>query len=401
MRPFADLIADRLPELIEFRHDLHRHPEPGYEEFRTAERLLDALSTVEGLTLRTGVAETGIVATLNADREGRCVALRADMDALPIHETNTFAYRSRRDGWMHACGHDGHMTCLLGAARVLGACRDELPGKVKFIFQPAEEGGSGGRRMVEEGALHDPEVDAAFAMHGWPDVPLGSIQVGVGPVFGASSEFHIELVGRGAHAAFPHQGTDVILAASHLVTKLQSVASRLTDPVQPVVVSVCAIHAGDAFNVLPDRCTLVGTTRGLSQEVHDRATGHIRDLTGSTAAEFGLTAEVKVVKPYPSLVNDPAAAKLVRDAGCEMLGPKRANTPPAPTLGAEDFAFFARAVPSAFWLLGLGPPEGGAFPRLHQPTYDFPDAAIPIGVEMHCRVTRRFLVDGLPTATGT
>ena len=278
---------------------------------------------------------------------------------------------------------------------MLSSRRDELPGKVKFIFQPAEEGGGGGRAMVEAGVLRDPDVDAVFAMHGWPDVPFGSILVGSGAVFAASSFFEIELVGRGGHAAFPHHSGDLILAASQLVVRLQAIASRWTDPTEPVVVSVCAIHAGDAHNVMPDRCRLSGTTRGLHQETHDRAAERMQALAESTAAEFGATAHVKIIEPYPALVNHPDASVAVTAVARELLGPDQVDDRLIPTMGAEDFAFFAREVPGALWRLGIGPTDGSGGPKLHQPDFDFPDDAIAIGVEMHCRLAARVLEVGL------
>jgi amidohydrolase len=395
MTSFEPLIKEILPELIEFRHDLHRNPEPAYEEVRTSARILEELKKIGGLSIRTGLAGTGIAATLNPDHPGRCVLLRADLDALPIQETNTFDHRSQNDGRMHACGHDGHATCLLGAARILVAHRDELPGKVKFVFQPAEEHALGGKRMVDEGVLAHPEVDAAFALHGWPDVKLGSISVGSGPVFAAATDFEIELRGSGAHAAFPHQGTETILASAQFIAKIQAIASRFSDPTQPVVVSICAVHAGETYNTLPGQCRMLGTARSLDPETHNQTTARIERILKSTAAEFGTTAEINFAESYPPLINHSAAAALVRKEAGELLGTENVDANPAPTMGAEDFAFYARKVPSAMWCLGLCPPDRVDYPRLHQPDFDFEDAAIPLGVELHCRIARRFLVDGL------
>ncbi|MHC4697114.1 MAG: M20 metallopeptidase family protein [Planctomycetota bacterium] len=387
-------IAEIIPELVEFRHDLHRHPELGYKETRTSARILEALEKIPGLDIRTGLAETGIVATLNADRHGRCVALRADLDALPIQEANTLEYKSRHDGRMHACGHDGHITCLVGAARVLARFADQLPGKVKFIFQPAEEGGNGAKRMIDAGALADPTVDAAFAFHGWPGNELGSIQVGPGNLLAAMTAFEIELTGKGTHAAYPHLGTDLILTASHIVTQLQAIVSRFTDPVDPVVVSISAIHAGETHNVLPDRCRMLGTTRALQQETHDSAKESIKRLAESTARDFGVTANIAFVESYPALVNDAAAAKLVDAVARDVVGPDRMLPEPVPTMGAEDFAFYAQRVPSAMWFLGLTPRGCDDYPKLHRPDFDFRDEVIPIAVAMHCGIARRFLAEG-------
>ena len=384
-------IESLLPELVAFRRDLHMHPELGYEETRTAGRLVEALEKISGLDVRAGIAKTGIVATLNADRGGPCVALRADMDALPLTEANEFEHRSQNEGKMHACGHDGHMACLLGAARVLAESADELPGVVKFIFQPAEEGGAGGRRMVEAGVLTNPTVDAAFALHGWPSARLGSIITGTGPVLAAATAFSIHLAGQGAHAAYPHEGTDLILASAHIINALQAIPARFTCPVEPVVVSITSIQAGAASNVLPDRCRMLGTTRAMDQAVHEQTKDHIRQAVDSVASLFGITATVSYDEAYPALVNDAMAAELVADAAVQWLGSECVQTDPPPTMGGEDFSFFAEEVPSAFWRLGLCPPDRDDYPRLHSPNFDFVDEVIPIGVGLHCRIAERFL----------
>jgi len=396
MPDYAASIEAILPDLVALRHDLHRHPELGYEEAWTSARILKELEAIPGLKLRTGVAGTGIIAVLNGDKPGRCVGLRAELDALPIHEENDFEYRSQIDGRMHACGHDGHMTCLMGAVKVLAKHADALPGKVKFLFQPAEETGGGGGKIVNEGALRDPDVGAVFALHGWPDHKIGEIAAAPGASLAAATSFQIEITGLGAHAAYPHQGADVILAASQLVTRLQAIVSRMTDPVDPAVVSICSIHAGATYNVLPGACTLQGTIRGLNQRTHDAVLERLKGFVASSAGDLGALAELTVVESYPVLVNDVAATKLVVDVGTEMLGADYVDRKPPPSMGAEDFSFIARQVPAAFWRLGVCPRNRDSYPKLHQPTYDFPDAAIPIGVELHCRTAERFLSQGLP-----
>ncbi|MHC5108796.1 MAG: M20 metallopeptidase family protein [Planctomycetota bacterium] len=390
---FTSHIEPIVDQLVELRHDLHRHPELAYEEHRTAQRLVESLEAMKGMEIRKGVAGTGIIATLNGDKQGRCVALRADMDALPVQEVNQCEYRSQESGKMHACGHDGHMTCLIGAAQVLSQMADRIPGRIRFVFQPAEEHGAGARKMVEEGALDT--VDAAFAMHGWPDAELGRIIVGTGPVLAAASAFSIELSGDGAHAAYPHHGDDVILAAAHLITRLQSVVSRLSDPIEPIVVSVCAIRGGDAHNVLPGSCELRGTLRALTQHAHDEAVGLLEKLVVAEAASSGVEGTMRIHESYPSLVNNAQAASLVRRTAAGWLGEGCVDSNPPPSMGGEDFAFFANRVPATMWRLGLRGSDDAAVPRLHQPNFDFPDRAIPIGVEMHCRVAMQFLADGL------
>ncbi|HNQ23861.1 MAG TPA: M20 family metallopeptidase [Phycisphaerae bacterium] len=394
MPDFDTILKPFLPELTTLRHELHMHPEPGYKEQWTARRILSELERIGRLHIRTGVAETGIVATLNADRDGPCVALRADLDALPMTEANTFEYRSQNAGCMHACGHDGHMTCLVGAARVLAACANELPGKVKFIFQPAEEGGSGGKRMVEEGALDDPPVDAIFAMHGWPATEFGHVVVGSGPIFAATAFLEIDLAGKGTHAAYPHVGDDLILVSAHLVTALQAVAARFTDPLDPVIVSITAVHTGHTHNVLPDTAKLLGTIRALSSEVLAQVQEHVRRTVDGVAGTFGVRATVRFLSYYPVLANDPQAAALVAAVAGERLGTEHVVTDPPPTLGGEDFAFFLQRVPGAMWRLGLRPPGQAECPQLHHPKFDFPDAAIPLAVDLHCRIVSRYLRQG-------
>lgn len=396
MPDYAASIEAIMPELVALRHDLHRHPELGYEETWTSARVLQELETIPGVQLRTGVAGTGIIALVNGDKPGRCVGLRAELDALPIHEENDFDYRSQIDGRMHACGHDGHMTCLIGAVKVLAKHADALPGKVKFLFQPAEETGGGGGKLVNEGALRDPDVGAVFALHGWPDHKIGEIAVAPGATLAAATSFRIDITGLGAHAAYPHTGTDVILAASQLITRLQAIVSRMTDPVDPAVVSICSIQAGTTYNVLPGACTLLGTIRGLNQATHDSVLQRLKGLVASSAADLGAAGELTVVESYPVLVNDGAATRLVVDVATEMLPADNVDREPPPSMGAEDFSFLAQEVPAAFWRLGVCPQDRDSYPMLHQPTYDFPDAAIPIGVELHCRTAERFLTQGLP-----
>lgn len=277
---------------------------------------------------------------------------------------------------------------------VLAKHRKLLPGTVRFVFQPAEEHSCGGKKMVEAGALRDPPADAAFAMHGWPESPLGSVLIGTGPILSAASAWKLELKGTGTHAAYPHFGKDVILTAAEIVTRLQRVVARLTDPVDLAVVSVTSIHAGDAYNVLPERLTMLGTIRGLRQETHDAVADHVRRLIDTTASGAEVDVSFEFVDAYPALVNHPLAAHLAQRIGFDMFGDENVVTNPPPSLGAEDFAYYAREVPSAMWRLGLRPPDRDRYPMLHQPDFDFGDQAVPLGVEMHCRIAHRFLTEG-------
>ncbi|MCP4246709.1 MAG: amidohydrolase, partial [bacterium] len=346
--PDVAAIIDEIHErLVDIRHDLHAHPELAFEEKRTAARVLTELTALGNLKIRTGLAGTGITALLNADHPGPCVALRADMDALPLQEQNEqLPYASTVPGQMHACGHDGHTTCLIGAAMVLSRLADELPGKVKFIFQPAEENGGGGDKLVEElGVLDNPTVAAAFALHGWPAVKVGQVMVGAGPVLAAATAFDVTIRGQGAHAAYPHTGADVVLASAEIVSAVQAIASRW-DPVDPVLISICQMQAGHTYNVLPDECRMKGTVRGLRQGSHDGVLQRLREVVQGTAGLHGSTAELDLVPGYPALVNDPTCADLVTQVATELFGADAVDEAPAPGMGAEDFSFFARRVPS-------------------------------------------------------
>lgn len=391
MNQIETSVRDILPSITALRHDLHACPELGYEEHETGRRVLSELEKLPGLRIRAGVAKTGIVATLNADRPGRCIALRADLDALPITEATGLPYASRNPGRMHACGHDGHMSCLVGAATVLSRLAPDLPGKVKFIFQPAEEGGGGGAAMCDAGVLDDPKVDAIFALHGWPDVDLGCVELSAGPTMASTDRWTLTVQGIGAHAAFPHKGVDPIVVASHIVTALQTIVSRTIDPLDSAVVTVAKFHAGTAANIISEKAELEGTMRALNPEVRSKVRTRIEEIATRTAAAFGATAEIAFGRGYPVTMNDPACAKLVAVTAAEVLGSARVSTQARPSMGAEDFSFFAERVPATYWRLGVGQCPSAQRPMLHQPTYNFPDAALETGIRMHCEVAARFL----------
>ena len=390
MKTPVDKIEAFLPDLIALRHALHANPETGFKEHETSARMAAELASIPGLDIRTGVAGTGIVATLGADKSGPCVALRADMDALPIVEETGLPYASRREGVMHACGHDGHMTCLVGAARVLAGMADELSGPVRFIFQPAEENDGGGRVMCEEGALDDPPVAAAFALHAWPSLAIGQVGVRGGPAMASTDEIDITVIGKGSHAAAPHLGADPILAASHIVTALQSVVSRRLPPYAPAVVTIGRITGGTARNVIPDRVQLNGTIRTLDPESRVAATEAVRLTATRTAEAFGAEAVVHINPGYPVLVNDEGLAALFRDTAVAELGPDGLKDVPL-SLGGEDFAYYAERVPAVMWRLGTGRADGGPTPSLHNQHFDFADASIAIGVRLHCAMVQRYM----------
>ena len=314
------------------------------------------------------------------------------MDALPIEEQSNVPHRSQVAGTMHACGHDGHTTCLVGAAQMLAACVDELQGPVKFIFQPAEEGGAGGKRMCQEGALDGPEVAAIFGLHGAPDMEVGEIFLRTGPVLASADEFEIAVEGLGAHAAFPHQGVDTVYIAAQIVVALQTIVARNTDPLDSVVVTVGHIAAGSASNIIPQTARLVGTVRALSEETRQRTIERVGQIAEHTAAAFGGRAEVRFGEDgYPATHNDAraraVAEQTVRDALADTIRTRELENP---IMGAEDFAFYGQRVPAFMFGLGLRPRGASSYPMLHQPDFDFNDDAIAYGVQMHVEIARGF-----------
>jgi hippurate hydrolase len=365
-----------IEELVELRHDLHRHPELGYAEFRTHDVVCDRLRAM-GVQLRANMAGgTGVVGHLPATQSGGgCIALRADMDALPITEQTGLPYASQNPGAMHACGHDGHTTILLGAAHELSEM--ERPHDILFMFQPAEEGGAGAAKLVDEGALdggYFPKADLVYGLHGVPHWPVGHLSTRVGPLMAAATQFRITIRGRGTHAAYPHWGRDPIVGLAHIITGLQTVASRLVSPLTPVVVTVGKIEAGVAHNVVPETAVLHGTVRALDDATDILARSAVDRIVSQTAQAHELTAEIDWIGAYPVVVNHPTAT----DRFFEIV---EAELEPEPSMGGEDFAFYGRVAPACFFFLGLRPEEATSFPNLHAPTFDFNDDAIVPGIK--------------------
>ena len=389
LKPIIDRIVPRIRQL---RRELHAQPELGYKEVATVARVTSMLETLPGLTLRRNVAVTGLVATLGATKSGPCVALRADMDCLPIQEETGLPYASTKPGLMHACGHDGHTAALVGAALVLAQIRDELSGPVKFIFQPAEEGGAGGRRMTEEGALENPHVDAIFGHHNMPgaDLALGDVMLRPGPFMGGTCDFTIEVRGRGGHAASPHTAVDPIYVGAQIVNALQSLVSRTTNPVETLVVTVGRFHAGTATNIIPETAELEGTIRSLSPDMLKHAPERLAALGRSIAAAHGAVAEVRLHPGYPVTVNDDRAAAYVADVARVVAGTEHVRADYPPTLGAEDFSYFLQARTGCYYFVGTRPPERAHVPFCHHPKFDYNDDALPLAIEMHCELARQF-----------
>lgn len=360
----------------EWRHELHAHPELAYEERRTAAFVAERLRAF-GLDPVEGLAETGVVAVLEGRRgEGPMIALRADMDALPIPEANTFAHASREPGKMHACGHDGHTAMLLAAAELLAA-DPAFAGTVVFVFQPAEEGGGGAKRMVEEGFFERYPVREIYGMHNWPGLPVGQFAVHSGPVMAGTERFRIVLRGRGTHAAMPHLGDDVIAAGAALVQSLQTVVSRRVDPLQAAVLSVTQFHAGHAFNVIPAEAELAGTVRAFSPELFSRIREAIERIGQGVASAYDLSLDVEWDEGYPPTINTASAAARCAEAAVALVGAQNVCREAPPSMGAEDFAFFLQHRPGAYIWIGNGPGEGGCL--LHSPHYDFNDELLSLG----------------------
>jgi amidohydrolase len=372
-----DEIEALLPELREIRHDFHRHPELGFAEHRTQARVRAWLEA-HGYAPR-DCAGTGLVADLHPDRPG--MALRADLDCLPMTETTALPWRSIHEGRAHKCGHDGHTTILMGVAAVLARHRDRVPGNVRLLFQPAEEGvdGGGARVMVAEGALAG--VDEVYGLHNWPQFPRGELRVKAGPIMAHARELDIAVVGKGGHGSQPQECRDPVVAAAQLVVALQTVVSRGLGCDGGGVVSICRFAAGSAHNVIPERAELGGTVRSFDHAVDERLLSRIHEVASGVAAAFGVEVEVTITDGYPLLVNDERCAEAVRAVGERVLGPGRVSSTALPMAGGEDFAYYAQAVPGAYFFLGAGRP-GEATPGCHHPEFDFDDELIPIGMRM-------------------
>ncbi len=382
-----DDLAPLVPEMTAWRHHLHAHPETAFAEVETARFIAERLRAF-GLEPHLGLAKTGVVATLKLGTSNRAIGLRADIDALDIPEANAFAHASKIPGKMHACGHDGHTAMLLGAAKHL-ASEGGFDGTVHFIFQPAEENEGGGRAMVEDGLFDAFPMEAVYGMHNWPYLPFGAAAVAPGPMMASFDVFEIALAGRGTHAAMPHKGDDVLLAAGELIVALQSIPSRLVDPLDPVVVSVTQIHGGDTWNVLPGSAVLRGTVRAFSAAVQDAVESAMTRIARATAEIHGATAEVRYERRYPATLNDPREAAFCAEVLGGLLGADQVDAAPRPNMGAEDFAFLLAKKPGAYVWLGTGTPQGSA--PLHNPAYDFNDAALPVGAAYWVNLVRAAL----------
>jgi len=399
-----DEIDEILPGLIADRRYLHENPELGCEEVMTSAFVIDRLQALGVEDIRTRINVTGVTGLIHgsaaSDGSGRVVIVRADMDALPIHEENDVEYRSQIDGKMHACGHDAHTAILLGLARTLMTRRNEFAGTVKLLFQPSEERGPGGAKMmIEAGVLEDPHVDACFALHMAQDAPLGTIIVKDGPLLAASDRFSIEIQGKGGHAAHPDRTVDPVVVGAHVITALQAIVSRNVDPIEPAVITVGTLHAGHAANVIPDTAQILGTVRTLNPDVQALIVKRIEEVATGVCTALGASATFDYTYGVPATINDGGAVAIVREAATAAVGADKVITP-NPSMGGEDFSFFLNERPGAMFMVGSNNPDRGLIWGHHHPRFDIDEESLATGLETMTLTVLNYLERGLTVQSG-
>ena len=374
-------------DLVAWRRDIHAHPELGFEESRTSDVVADKLASF-GLEVHRGLAKTGIVATLRAGSSDRTIGLRADMDALPIQETNAFDHRSRHAGKMHACGHDGHTTMLLGAARYL-ADNPAFDGSIHFIFQPAEEGLGGARAMIAEGLFDRFPMDNVYGMHNSPGMPAGTFAIRPGPMMAGGAFFDIDISGVGAHGARPEHSVDPVIVASHITTALQTIVARNTKPVDTAVVSVTQIQTGDAYNVIPQTAHMKGTVRAFNRDTMDLIEQRMRAIAEGVGQGLGAQVTVDFRETFAPVVNEPSETEIAADAAADLVGEENVSRNRSLIMGSEDFSYMLEACPGAYIRIGNGAGEGSC--QVHNPAYDFNDEILALGASYWARLVARKL----------
>ena len=393
--PIVNRIAEFQDEMTAWRRDIHAHPETAFEETRTSDIVAEKLAEW-GIEVHRGLAKTGVVGVLEGQGSdkgagsGRAIGLRADLDALHIHELNDFAHRSRNEGKMHACGHDGHTTMLLGAAKYLAETRN-FSGRVCFIFQPAEENEGGGRVMVEEGLFERFPVEAVYGMHNMPGIPVGEVHMRVGPAMASFDIFEIMVTGQGCHGAMPHQGHDPVVTAAQIVTALQTIASRRSDPIESVVVSVTQIHGGDTWNVIPNQVVLRGTARCFTAEMRDLVEREIKTIAEGVCAAHHADLDYRYERRYPAVVNTGAETEIAAGIAVEIVGDKNVQVGAPPLMGSEDFAYMLQEKPGCYIWLGNGVEGGPGGCSVHNPHYDFNDEIAVLGASYWARLVENTL----------
>ena len=389
MENIHQLVSEHKDQIIKIRRDLHRIPETAYTEKKTSAYVANYLNSLE-LEVQTGIAQYGMVGLLKTDRPGPTLMIRADMDALPLKEDTGLDFASEHEGAMHACGHDAHMTMVLGAATVFNKIKNELTGNIKFLFQPAEEGPGGAKPMVAAGVMENPKVDYSIGCHVWPDIPQGTIGVRSGPFMAAMDRFDLKIKGRGGHGAMPHLCADALEVGTQVVNALQRIASRHTDPLEPTVVSVGTFHAGTAFNIIPAEAELSGTTRTFNPETWSTWESRLEKVVRGVCESMGVDFELDYSQGYPVTINDESAAEIVRRCAEKVVGEDRV-VEPQKTMGGEDFAFYAQKSKGCYFALGVG--REGAVP-VHNPKFDFNENVLLLGMETHCHVGLELLKNG-------
>lgn len=388
--PILNRVAEFQPEIAAWRRDLHAHPELLFDLPRTSGIVAEKLKSFGCDEIITGLGGTGVVAVINgrSNKSGRTVGLRADMDALPITEKTGAEHASTVQGRMHACGHDGHTAMLLGAAKYLAETRN-FDGRVALIFQPAEEGGGGGKVMIDDGLFERVSIDEVYGMHNWPGMPVGQFSIRAGGIMAATDRFYIDIVGKGGHAARPHETIDPIIVAAHMVTGMQSIVARNLDPMANAVVSVTMVEAGEADNVISRTAKITGTVRTLDGKVQDFIEARLADFVPQIARSFGAEASVRYARGYPVTVNAPEQTAFAAGVARDIVGNERVDDNTAPSMGGEDFSFMLNERPGAYIFLGNGNSS-----ELHTDTYDFNDEAIPVGVSYWARLVEKALPAG-------
>lgn len=387
------LTSEQQERMLEVRRDFHRHPELAHREQRTARIIAERLNALGLDDVRTRVGQTGVVGVLNGARPGRHVLLRADMDALPLQEADRGqAYRSTQEGVHHACGHDGHMAILLSVAELLAVQRNELQGRVTFVFQPAEERVDGAAGMVRDGAL-EPRPDACFGLHLWTELPVGQVDVRPGPIFASADAFAIELCSTGGHAAMPHQAPDPVVAGAELIGALQTLVSRETAPLEPAVITIGSIHGGTAPNIIPSRVELQGTLRVFAPELREHLLKRLDAVVSTVGSTFRVGADLQMWESCPACINDAGMASLVRRAAASVVGAANV-TDGQRTMGADDMSVFLNAMPGCYFFVGASNAERGLASPHHSPTFDFDEGALEIGAQTLAGAALEFLHGG-------
>ncbi len=385
-----DYILDIEEEIISIRRHFHMYPETAFNEFETSKRIADFLRQW-GLEVTEGVAKTGVVGLLKGENPGKTIAIRADIDALPLTEKTGLEYSSKNIGNMHACGHDGHIAIALGTAKVLSKLKDKINGNVKFIFQPAEEGPGGAEIMIKEGVLENPKVDAIIGLHIWADAPLGDVQISYGPIMASADRFDIKVIGKGGHGAIPHLSLDPIVVGAHIVTSLQTIISREIDPLDSAVISNCTFKSGDAFNIIPNEASITGTVRTFSKELRDFIPMRMREIVENITKAMRCTYEFDYYYWYPATINHVEFTKMFKNIAEDVLGKNKVYERMRPSMGSEDFSYYLQKTPGTYFFLGTRDESNGYDKSLHHPKYSINEQVLSIGVELFCNTVLKYL----------